>query len=199
MLALALATTAAAGTAYYSFTGTFYDGSETQSFLFNTDAEISSAETFSLRTWHYAGTPSGQTNAAGDPIDPGGFNPILRLYAGETSIALDDDINRSVSNYDAELTWRSANYSPPEIALRDPFRTGDCRLDLKTFSGTLGGRWGRWAVDLVGPAAKLMLTGASENDATARHNDYFIGDRHGRRRHDSCHARPRDAGQFDGR
>ena len=35
VLALALATTAAAATAYYSFTGAFTNGTEIQSFLFN--------------------------------------------------------------------------------------------------------------------------------------------------------------------
>jgi len=158
LVALLWATAASGATAYYTVTGSFADGSETQSFLFNTDEAISSTETLSLRTWHYVGG----INAAGDVIPGGGFDPILRLYSGETLVAVDDDIDRSIFDYDAELTWRSADYSPPEIALRAPFRSGDYRLDLNALSG--GGS--PWAVDLVGPSDRLTLIGFAESDGT---------------------------------
>ena len=43
-------------------------------------------------------------------------------------------------------------------------RTGDYRLDLRALSG--GGT--HWAVDLVGPADKLTLTGVDKSNNTVR-------------------------------
>src|SRR3989304_8402717 len=75
VLALALATTAAAETAYYSLEGWFANGSETQSFLFNLHTPISAAnnDPFSLRTWQFVGTGVGEAHAAGAVTKAGGF------------------------------------------------------------------------------------------------------------------------------
>lgn len=148
---LALATAAGGGTAHYSLEGWFSQGGETQSFLFDLGYSVPSSETFSLRTWHYAG---------------GGFDPILHLYGGESLAARDNDINRTSSNLDAELTWGSATYRPEEVALRDPVRSGAYRLDLKAVGGSLGGRGPNWAVDLVAPADKITLTGLAYDGNT---------------------------------
>ena len=60
---------AAAGN--FSFTGTFSQDDQLQVFLFTAP----SASTL-LRTWSYAGG----TNAAGQVILPGGFDPILSVF-----------------------------------------------------------------------------------------------------------------------
>ncbi len=161
-LVAAVALPALAGEAYYSFEGQFLNGAATQSFLFDVESTLRRPDPFSLRTWQY----TGGANAAGDSILGLGFNPILRLYGGETPVGVDDDINRTSSNLDAELTWRSADYSPPEVALSDPLRTGAYRLDLKALNGSLGGRDPAWAVDLIASADKLTLTGVAYDGAS---------------------------------
>jgi hypothetical protein len=55
----------------FSFTGTFVQDDQMQSFLF-----MAPSSTVLLRTWGYAGG----VNAAGDKIAEGGFDPVLSLF-----------------------------------------------------------------------------------------------------------------------
>jgi T5SS/PEP-CTERM-associated repeat protein len=142
--------------AYYSFTGSFSDGSETQNFLFNLSSNLPSTEPFSLRTWQY----SGGTSAAGDFIASGGFDPILSLYDSTPSlIAQNDDIDFGTGQRDSLITWTTPG-------VPDPIPAGDYRLELVAYNGTLGGRLPHWAVDLIGPVDEMSLTGISSLSGT---------------------------------
>ena len=147
LLALALATTAAAGTAYYSFEGWLVEGDiPTQYFAFDVDRGLARPAPFSLRTWHYGGTPTGQTNAAGDTIPGGSFDPILRLYyLGGPVIVVNDD---GPSGLDSLINWSTPGM-PEQLA------AGSYGLDLVPFSGE-----GPWAVNLQADAARFTLTNA---------------------------------------
>lgn len=65
---------AQATTQDFSFTGTFNQDDNVQLFHFTANG----LSTVVLRTWSYAGG----TNAAGQPIAQGGFDPILALFDG---------------------------------------------------------------------------------------------------------------------
>lgn len=64
--------TAQATTQDFSFTGTFHQDDDVQLFYFT----VNDPSTVVLRTWSYAGG----TNANGDTIARGGFDPILALF-----------------------------------------------------------------------------------------------------------------------
>jgi len=66
------ATAVSANAADFSFTGTFEHDNDVQLFNF----VVGSGSTISLRSWSYAGG----TNAAGQTIVRGGFDPILALF-----------------------------------------------------------------------------------------------------------------------
>jgi hypothetical protein len=70
--ALALVGQAPAHAADFSFTGNFTSDDDVQLFNFS----VGSTSSVTLRTWSYAGG----TNAAGDTIARGGFDPILALF-----------------------------------------------------------------------------------------------------------------------
>jgi hypothetical protein len=73
LLALAAVTTGVQAT-NLSFTGAFKHDNDVQRFTFT----VSSKSTVTLRSWSYAGG----TNALGDTIARGGFDPILSLFDG---------------------------------------------------------------------------------------------------------------------
>lgn len=74
----------AAGATDFSFTGTFTQDDDVQTFGFSVGATSS----VTLRTWSYAGG----VNAAGATIARGGFDPILALFnSSGTTIAQNDD------------------------------------------------------------------------------------------------------------
>jgi hypothetical protein len=58
----------------FSFTGTFIQDDQLEVFLFTAPSA-----SVTLETWGYAGTGAG-TNAAGTPILPGGFDPVLTVF-----------------------------------------------------------------------------------------------------------------------
>ena len=73
-----------ASAANFSFTGTFSTDDQLQAFTFRVD----SPSTVVARTWSYAGG----TNAAGQGIPRGGFDPILSLFDSTgTLIGLNND------------------------------------------------------------------------------------------------------------
>ena len=67
---------AAAHATNFSFTGTFTHDTDLQDFTFTLASDTAGV---ALRTWSYAGG----TNAAGQVIPSGGFEPILNLYLAD--------------------------------------------------------------------------------------------------------------------
>jgi len=141
LLALALATTAAAGTAYFSAQGFLFDAGTTQYFDFDVTSTLRAPAPFSLRTWHYGGG----VNAAGDTIPAGSFDPILELWGPNSLLIQNDD---GPYGLDSLIDWATVGM-PSQLA------TGSYGLRLFPFSGQ-----GDWAVDLVADATKFTLTGA---------------------------------------
>lgn len=77
LAAIVLAGILGVGTAHatdFSFTGSFQQDDEVQLFNFT----VGGSSSVILRTWSYAGG----TNAAGNVIERGGFDPILALFDG---------------------------------------------------------------------------------------------------------------------
>ena len=143
---------------YYSFTGDFAAGTDVQNFFFTLDDPLSDREPMSFRTWQYG---AGGTNAAGIIIPGSGFDPVLTLYDGASSIiAYDDDISRTVpADYNALIDRNSAAY-PGEIALPATLPTGNYSASLSTpysFNPAVP----HWAVDIKGPNTGMYMTGAS--------------------------------------
>jgi len=147
LVALLWATAASGATAYYSIEGWLAEGVvPTQYFAFDIDRGIARTAPFSLRTWHYGGTPTGQTNAAGDTIPGGSFDPILRLYhLGGSAIVTNDD---GPFGLDSLINWSTPGM-PEELG------DGSYGLDLVPYSGN-----GYWAVDLEADAARFTLADA---------------------------------------
>jgi hypothetical protein len=80
IVALALAAfSGSAGAAQFSFTGVFANDNDVQLFNF----ALSSSATITLQTFGYGGG----TNAALQTILPGGFEPVLQVYASPSGIA----------------------------------------------------------------------------------------------------------------
>lgn len=144
-----------AATAYYSATGAFTNGTETQSFLFNLNSTLRSGASFTLRTWHYGGG----TNAAGDTIAAGGFDPILRLYNDTPALIAENDDYNSPTVRDSLINW-STSGMPTQLP------ADNYQLNLVAHNNSLGGRTGNWAVDLLSDAAKFTLTGVAANNGT---------------------------------
>ena len=78
LLASALAPVAASGSAL-SFTGTL----ATPESVFETTFSVASASTVTFQTWGFGGG----TNAAGQVIPAGGFDPLISLFAGSAATA----------------------------------------------------------------------------------------------------------------
>jgi len=66
----------------FSFTGTFVSDDQSQVFSF-----VAGAGSAIIRTWGYGGSGAG-TNAAGQIILPGGFDPYLSLFDAGSSLLL---------------------------------------------------------------------------------------------------------------
>jgi len=145
-------------TAYFSLQGAFAaepDGNDdVQDFSFTLAGKVPSDRPFELRTWSYNGTGEG-TNAAGDTIPSGGFDPSLKLYhPPDTLLAQNSDIDFFQGELDARI-----DHNTPGTP--DPLQAGDYRLRLDASGSHLQGRDPAWAVDLVGPPEAMVLTGLS--------------------------------------
>src|SRR6266536_1432206 len=103
IVALAALTVGSLQAANFSFTGNFNNDADVQLFSFT----VGATSTVTLRTWSYAGG----TNAAGQVIPRGGFDPILALFdSAGLRINQNDDGGASVPtdlsgvNYDTFLS-----------------------------------------------------------------------------------------------
>lgn len=107
-VALIFASTSAFA-ANFSFTGNLANDDEVQFFNFT----VSSQSTVTLRTWSYAGG----TNAAGNLIGSGGFDPILALFnSSGTLIGQNDDDQDGVVPADPTTSARFDTYLQTSLA-----------------------------------------------------------------------------------
>ena len=142
--------------AYYSLQGRFFNGTAQQDFVFRLNDAVRKPETYSFNTFHHTGSSHvpGGTNAAGDLIPPGGFDPVLKLYdiggSQPVLVAENDDGFWPEDNRDALLTWQFP--STRGGYLNSPIHASNYRLNLRAYDGTLGTLDQKWAVDLRGPA-----------------------------------------------
>jgi hypothetical protein len=68
-----------AATTYLSYTGTLADPTS----VFELTFTLTAADTINIQTWGFGGG----TNAAGQPITAGGFDPLVALFSGPISTA----------------------------------------------------------------------------------------------------------------
>ncbi len=150
------ASSVSASAADFSFSGTLADDNDVALFSFT----LASAADVALSTWSYAGG----TNAAGDLIPPGGFDPIVSLFFGAGSSALlidanDDGIGVPVdpstgSAFDALLESFSLPAGVYTVALSQVanFANGPTLGDgfLGAGNPDFDGRTGAWALDILG-------------------------------------------------
>ena len=162
------AAVAPARAAPVSFTGTFADdnGVALFSFTLPADADVT------LRTWSYAGG----TNAAGELIAAGGFDPIVSLFFGSGGSAIligadDNGLGVAVDPAtgearDALLDLMALVAGTYTVALTQfaNFANGPTLADgfLGLGGPGFGGRSGAWALDIVGtPSAVALVEPAS--------------------------------------
>jgi len=167
LVLLALTSSARAGEAYWSLEGWFPDGNEMLGIQFDVGQEITPADPFSLRTWHNG---SG-TNAAGDYIAPLGFDSVLGLFSGyDTFVTANDD--RGDGTLDSQITWGAQSCTwgqfPTCGGAWNPsgLSVGSYHVELEAYSWNLNTRQPHWAVDLVGPADKMLLMGTASTVGT---------------------------------
>jgi hypothetical protein len=79
LLAIVALVPAALQAGYVSYTGTLSNSTD----VFETTVTLSSPATIGLQTWGFGGG----TNAAGQPISPGGTDPFLAIFSGTGSSA----------------------------------------------------------------------------------------------------------------
>jgi T5SS/PEP-CTERM-associated repeat protein len=147
LVTLFLTASAAAGTAYYSAQGWLSGQTTNQFFDFDITSTLRAPAPFSLRTWHYGGG----TNAAGDIIPAGSFDPILELWGPGGLLVQNDD---GPYGLDSLIDWATPGM-PLQLA------AGSYGVRLFPYSGN-----GNWAVDLVADAAKFTLTDAGYYSST---------------------------------
>ncbi|KKN67929.1 hypothetical protein LCGC14_0456290 [marine sediment metagenome] len=138
--------------AYFSLEGDFIINADKHDFLFDLTRSVGSGEDLRFRTYH----DEGGTNAAGDIIALGSFDPVLELFDSlDASRGLNDEIGGTPFSHDSLLTW------VPEFPWGldpDPLPVDSYRLNLIEFANS---DTGPWAVDLIGPADAIIFTGAT--------------------------------------
>ncbi|MEO0963795.1 MAG: DVUA0089 family protein [Planctomycetota bacterium] len=151
-------TTLQAQTAYFSWEGEFATTSDQHNFLFDLSRSVSSSEALRFETF----ANSGGTNAAGATIDPGGIDSVVELFdSNNASRGVNDDYHVAAEGRDSLLSWSNVPLPGPvgrQVFLNpDPLTQGGYRLNLSAFPavGPVP-----WALDLVGPADAMALTGA---------------------------------------
>ena len=162
--AFALAPSQAAN---FSFTGNFSMDDDLQYFTF----DLRAASTVTIRSLGYAGSTflPGGTNAAGNVIAPGGFDPILSLFGGLSAnsplLVSVNDAGCSVGNvgtdpatkdcWDSYIQWTNSdiitasytlvltqNDNSPGGLLGDPFsQAGNGNFTGPSFLGSPGAFW----------------------------------------------------------
>ena len=159
--ATALLLSASAATAAdFSYVGALPDPNAVQLFTFN----VGSTSTVTLRTYSYAGG----TNAAGQVISRGGFDPILALFDGDGFIVAENDDGGN--NVPADINGR--RYDTFLQALLGP---GSYTVSVAAFSnfangpnlangfmggGSFGDRTNQWAFDILNVNSAVQVGGS---------------------------------------
>ncbi|MEX2546015.1 MAG: hypothetical protein WD316_12875 [Phycisphaeraceae bacterium] len=112
-----------------------------------------------FRTYHH----SGGTNAAGDTIPGGSFDPILELFNSSrtTSFGMNDDFN--APNRDSLLSWPGFTPNPEGANTPlnpDPLPDTFYSLQLRPFSAPASGNW---ALDIVTDGSGIDFSGIETN------------------------------------
>jgi hypothetical protein len=153
-------------TTSFSFTGTLQTANEVLFF----DFTVASPSEVTLRSYSYAGG----TNARGETIPRGGFDPILALFdaagaligqnddGGSTNVPTDPSTGLA---YDVFLrsTLQPGNYKVAVSAFPN-FARGPNLSDGFSGSGSLGSRTANFAFDVLGASA---ATGPGQNNPPA--------------------------------
>ncbi|MEZ6191527.1 MAG: PEP-CTERM sorting domain-containing protein [Phycisphaerales bacterium] len=135
-------------TAYFSLEGDVVTAGDQLDFNFDLSRSVDGSENLGFRTW----ASGGGTNAAGDAIASGGIDSVLELFdAGNASRGFNDD----AFGLDSYLTWSPIQTNGTPLN-PDPLTAGGYRLHLNEFNNDQAGAW---ALDLVGPADALQMTG----------------------------------------
>ncbi len=150
ILALTVANSVSAQSAYFSCQGVLNAPGDKHDLYFDLSREVGSSENLAFLTFTYAGG----INAAGDAIPTSGFDAALGLYDCFNALRGRDD--SSGPGLDCLLSW--ASVQPEGIPLNpDPLPVDHYRLNIKQYNDL---HTGPWAVDLIGPADAIKLTGA---------------------------------------
>src|SRR5262245_53820925 len=99
LLWLAVIIAAPASAANFSFTGSFFQDDNIQLFKFS----VADETTVTIRSWSYAGG----SNAAGQTIARGGFDPVITLFDGFGN------------QYDGSINGAGVNVDPDSSAAFD--------------------------------------------------------------------------------
>ncbi len=154
-LVLAVGHAAWAQQAYFSMTGEFPSIGDQHHFGVDLSRPVGSGEALRFE----ALASGGGTNAAGQSIPDGGIDSLLELFdSGNNPRGVSDDAG-SFFDYDALLSWPGVAPFPsgPDVPLNpDPLPAGGYRLEL---SAPFNNDFGPWALDIVGPADALALSG----------------------------------------
>ena len=147
----------------FSFTGNFTNPNDVALFNFSVGTE----STVTLRTWSYAGG----TNAAGDIIARGGFDPILALFDstgalvdynddGGFNVAADSVTGSRFDTYFSELL-AAGDYTVSVMAFSN-FAVGPNLSDGFDGTGSFGGRSTHWAFDVLNVNSAVVPGGVPE-------------------------------------
>ena len=158
---------ATAQTAYYSVQGAIAADADTADLLFDLSGTVSNIETFQARTYsHFGGT-----NAAGDLIAGGSFNPGLTLVddSGNGEGANVDGFDDGV-NHDSWLSWDGVAPNGNGSTFGGDITSDSLPADgyvlnlrrVPLFAVTPG----PWALDFESPAGTTTLTGLVPNGTT---------------------------------
>ena len=112
--------------ANFSFTGNFTSDDQVQLFNFS----VGSASNVTLRSWSYAGG----TNAAGNTIARGGFDPILALFNSSGGLVTQND-DGGCSNVPAD----SANGACFDVFLTSTLAAGDYSVAVMQYNNFANG------------------------------------------------------------
>ncbi len=147
---LALATTAGAGTAYYSLVGNFLNAGDQHNFYVDLTRPVGSAEVLRFETF---ANGSGW-NAAGDFISGGGIDSVLELFDSAAVRRGFDDDGSFINGLDSLLSWPGVAQADNVPLNPNPLPVDSYRLNLSEYGNNDPGHW---ALDLLGPADAIVL------------------------------------------
>ncbi len=156
-----VAPSAKAQKAFFSFEGEVVTAGDQFDFDINLSRAVDNTQPLAFQTFLHGGG----TNAAGDTFTPPGvapfaIDPDLRLFDSvPNEIARNDDGNQGVTGFDSLLSWAGVAPNPNGgTPIPSPLAAGDYAVNLQELGND---NTGVWALDLVGPADALSLSGVT--------------------------------------